>query len=624
MAHPGRRHPVGAESSSQGVHFRVWAPACRRVDVILEGRPEPFPLEREPGGYFSALVRPARAGTRYRFRLDEGEAFPDPASRYQPEGPHGPSEVVDPTTFRWTDESWRGVKLPGQVLYELHVGTFTPEGTFDGVRAQLPELRRLGITLVELMPVADFAGRFGWGYDGVDFYAPTRLYGTPDDLRRLVDTAHALGLGVILDVVYNHFGPAGNYLGRFSRDYASRRHKTEWGEPINFDGENCAPVREFFVENAAYWIDEFHLDGLRLDATQCVFDSSSEHVLTAMARRAREAAGKRSIVLMAESETQRTELVRPVGSGGCGLDAVWNDDFHHSAVAALTGRNPAYYTETRGTPQELISAVRWGYLYQGQWYAWQNKRRGTPALDLPARTFVTFLENHDQVANSARGQRLHQLTSPGRHRALTALFLLAPGTPLLFMGQEFNASSPFVYFADHEGDLGRAVREGRMDFLTQFPGIQDAAGRALVADPGDSATVARCKLDFRERETHAPAYRLHQDLLRLRREDPNFSAQDRDRLHGAVLGEEAFLLRWLHPEGDDRLLLVNLGRDLPLRPAAEPLLAPPRECPWTTLWSSEDPRYGGDGTPPLDESTWVVQGHAAVVLRPARAEAAHG
>jgi maltooligosyltrehalose trehalohydrolase len=592
--------------------------------VVFESGAEPATsFAPEPQGYFSGWVREARPGSRYRFRLDGGEALPDPASRLQPEGPHGPSEIVRHDVFPWTDHDWRGLQPRGQVLYELHVGTFTPEGTYAAAQEHLGYLKELGVTAIEMMPVNEFNGPFGWGYDGVNLFAPTRLYGTPDELRQFMDRAHALGLGVILDVVYNHFGPSGNYLGRFSPYYTSERYKNEWGDAINFDGENSGPVREFFLANAAYWIEEFHFDGLRIDATQCLYDASPVHITAEITRRARAAAGSRSIYVTAENEPQHAELVRPPEQGGFGLDALWNDDFHHSATVAATGACDAYYTETRGTPQELVSALKWGFLYQGQFYAWQGKRRGHPALDLPAHAFIHFLQNHDQVANSARGQRLHALTSPGRLRALTALMLLAPGTPLLFQGQEFAASAPFLYFAQHEDELDELIRRGRQEFLAQFPHIASADGGKLLQAPASEDTFRRCKLDHaeREREPHAGMLRLHRDLLALRRADPVFAAQDAQRMHGAVLGPEAFLLRFLAPDGGDRLVLVNLGATLPLVPMPEPLLAPPAGTRWKLLWHSEDPRHGGNGmNEPDGEHSWRLPAHALAVLRPQRME----
>jgi maltooligosyltrehalose trehalohydrolase len=617
-----RRLPVGAETQpAGGVHFRVWAPARRHVEVTVEGGPA-VPLEPEGNGYHSGFAAPAGPGTRYRFRLDrDDDLYTDPSSRFQPEGPHGPSQVIDPSAFAWTDKPWRGVSLPGQMLYEMHVGTFTREGTWAAAESELPELAAAGITVLEVMPVADFPGQFGWGYDGVNLFAPTRLYGTPDDFRGFVDRAHAAGLGVILDVVYNHFGPDGNYLKRFAPQYFTDRYQNEWGEAINFDGPDAGPVREFFVANAGYWITEFHLDGLRLDATQQIFDASPENVMTAVGREVCRAAAGRQTIIVAENEPQHAKLVRPGDRGGYGLDGLWNDDFHHSAMVALTGRREAYYSDYLGGPQEFISAAKWGYLYQGQYSTWQKKTRGTPALDLPPAAFVTFIQNHDQVANSARGLRCHLLSSPGRYRAMTALLLLGPGTPMLFQGQEFAASAPFFYFADHKPDLAKLVGQGRTEFLSQFPSVENAEARACLPDPADPHTFERCKLDFAERDRHREVYDLHRDLLALRRDDPSFRAQRPRGVDGAVLGPDAFLLRFFAADGMDRLLLVNLGRDLDLAPTPEPLLTPPEECTWAVRWSSEAPRYGGCGTAPVDRSgVFHLQGEAAVVLVPQRKE----
>ena len=609
-----RRYPVGAEIVGDGVSFRVWAPSRETVAVVVEGGGE-HPLASEGDGYFSGLVH-VGAGARYRFRLDQDATlYPDPASRYQPDGPHGPSQVVDPSAYRWGDKAWKGVERKGQVAYEMHVGTFTPEGTWAAAAGKLPLLKEIGVTLIEMMPVNDFPGRFGWGYDGVNLFAPTRLYGTPDDLRAFIDAAHALGIGVVLDVIYNHLGPDGNYLACFAKDYFTDRYDNEWGEAINFDGPNAAGVREFFVSNAAYWIDEFHFDGLRLDATQSMFDASEEHVVAAIVRAARRAAAGRGIVLIGENEPQHTSLVRPPQAGGYGLDALWNDDLHHSAMVALTGRNEAYYEDHQGSPQEFVSAAKHGFLFQGQFYAHQGKRRGMPGFDLAPPAFVTFVQNHDQIANSGRGLRFHQLTDPGRARAMTALILLMPGTPMLFQGQEFWASTPFLYFADHKPELAKLVRQGRKAFVCQFPSIADEAMANRLDAPEDPATFAACRLDWTEFERNKAAVALHRDLLRLRRQDPVFARQERGALDGAVLGPEAFVLRFFGGNGDDRLLLVNFGCDLSRASFPEPLLAPPEGRGWRLLWSSESPAYGGGGTPPVEtEKGWHLPGHAAIVL----------
>jgi maltooligosyltrehalose trehalohydrolase len=606
-------YPVGAQITSEGTHFRVWAPEHHSVRAIMESR-QPLELQKSADGYFQGFQTQVRKGLRYAYEVDGEGPFPDPASRFQPDGPHQFSEIIDPRHFQWTDASWKGIPLEGQIVYEVHVGTFTREGTYCAAVEQLPALAKLGITTIEVMPLADFPGRFGWGYDGVNLYAPTRLYGRPDDFRAFVDRAHALGLAVILDVVYNHLGPDGNYLPKFSGGYFSKRHKTDWGDALHFDGEGSGPVREYFAANAAYWIREFHLDGLRLDATQTIVDESPEHMLAVIARNSRKAAENRNIVLIAENESQTARLARPPERGGYGLDALWNDDFHHSAMVAVTGHNEAYYSDFLGTPQELISAAKYGYLYQGQWHtSWQKQRRGTPALDLKPAAMINYIQNHDQIAHSGRGLRLDKLTTPGRLRAVTALLLLLPGTPMLFQGQEFAASAPFLFFADHNPELAEAVRRGRAKFLANWPSL--ASGELKFADPCDEATFETCKLDPSERERHLDAVRLHTDLLRLRREEAVFRRQER-RLDGAVLSPEALVLRFFGdgPE-EDRLLLVNFGRDLKFVPTPEPLLAPPENQQWRMLWSSEGPQYGGSGTVAFDfEGDWFLPGHAALVL----------
>ncbi len=613
-----RRLPIGAEPIGPArVHFRLWAPAGQSVDLVLDGGARVVPMAREEGGYWSVAAE-ARAGDRYAFRVNGDEkAYPDPASRFQPEGPHGPSEIVDPARYQWQDGEWRGRPMAGQVIYELHVGTFTPEGTYAAAARELEELARLGITVLELMPVAEFDGRFGWGYDGVDLFAPFHHYGSPDDLRAFVDEAHRVGLSVILDVVYNHFGPSGNYLRVFSPAYFSDAYENEWGDAINFDGADAGPVREFFVSNAAYWIREFHFDGLRLDATQQIFDASARHVITEIGEAMRAAAGSREVFVVAENEPQLTDLVRSEADGGMALDGLWNDDFHHSAMVALSGRREAYYSDTHGTAQEFIAAAKYGYLFQGQYYGWQRHPRGTPGLDLEPWRFVVYLQNHDQVANSVHGRRMQYLGSPARVRALTALLLLMPGTPMLFQGQEFGASTPFLYFADHEPELARLVKRGRAEFLTQFPSARGFEAAAPLDDPADPRTLQRSTLDLAERQQHATAYALHRDLLRMRSELPAFRAHRRGVVDGVVITDTAFALRYMLGGTDDRVLLVNVGPDVSRDSIPDPLLAPPRGCDWTVEWSSEEPGYGGIGTPNLwPEDRWYIPADSAFVLAP--------
>jgi maltooligosyltrehalose trehalohydrolase len=602
-----RRYPIGAEVGAKGTHFRVWAPDCKQVELILEASGETRAMLSEPPGHFSLFADEVGPGTTYRFLLDRRGPFPDPASRFQPDGPHGPSEVIDPHAFSWSDQQWGGIDARNQVQYELHLGTFTPVGTWLAAIEQLPALVETGITVLEVMPVADFPGSFGWGYDGVDLFAPTRLYGRPDDFRRFVDRAHALGLGVILDVVYNHVGPDGNYLTEFSPSYFSSRYENEWGEPINFD-QDASGVREFFIANAGYWIDEFHLDGLRLDATQQIFDASPRHILHDVAVAVRRAASTRSTYIVAENERQDVELIRKHA-----LDAMWNDDFHHSAIVALTGRREAYYSDHHGTPQEFVSAAKHGFLFQGQRYAWQEQPRGKPALDLGPHNFVHFLENHDQVANSSSGQRLQHSCAPGQLRAMTALLLLGPQTPLLFQGQEFGSSKPFLFFADHNPTLAKAVAHGRTEFLAQFPSAN--AARESLAPPHDPATFERCKLDHAERTKNTHTWELHRDLIALRKADPVFSHSDAVEVDGSVIAPDAFVLRYFSAQHRDRLLIVNLGSDIVAESIADPLVAPQINARWRMVWSSEEVRYGGRGAIDFDnEGVWTIPGHSAIVL----------
>jgi maltooligosyltrehalose trehalohydrolase len=593
-----RRLPVGAEVQPGGaVHFRVWAPDRSRVEAVIEGASRPALLRAEPGGYFAGLAPGVRPGARYRYRLDGGETFPDPASRFQPEGPHGPSEVIDPASFNWTDRAWTGVRIRGQVMYELHVGAFTPAGTWAAAVRELPALADLGITTVEIMPVADFPGRFGWGYDGVNLFAPTRLYGRPDGFREFVNRAHELGLGVLLDVVYNHLGPDGNYTGQFARGYTTERHATPWGPAPNFDGSDAGPVRELVLANAGYWIEEFHVDGLRLDATHTIQDDSVDHILAAIGRIVRERARGRGTLVIAEDEPERVVLALPPVQGGMGLDGIWHDDFHHAAVVAAVGKREGYYRPFLGSAEELVAVT-------------QGTLRSAGVLEPPR--LIAFLQNHDQIAHSARGLRLHALTSPGRWRALTGFLLLSPGTPLLFMGQEFAASSPFLFFADHEPGLAALVRRGRADFLAQFESIADPAMRALLADPGSPDTLARCRLEPSERARHGEAVTLHRDLLRLRREDAAFSRQQTPT--GRPLSALALALRFAGEDGLDRLVFVNLGHDVALGDEPDPLLTPPAGAAWSLLWSSEDPRYGGGGTPAAARESRLIPAESALVL----------
>ncbi|MBI4503639.1 MAG: malto-oligosyltrehalose trehalohydrolase [Gemmatimonadetes bacterium] len=612
---------LGAHVEPGGVRFRLWAPKRRRVEVVLESDgSRVVALEPDGDGYFSGLIEGVRPGDLYRYKLDGGDAFPDPYSRFQPDGPHGPSEVIDPGAYRWRHSPPSDLRLAGQVIYEAHVGTLTPEGTYLAAISQLAELKRLGITMIEIMPLAEFSGRWGWGYDGVDLFAPFHHYGRPDDLRRLVDEAHGLGLAVILDVVYNHLGPDGNYITQFTDTFFSTREDTDWGQRINYDGPGSAGVRQMMIRNACHWLVEYHFDGLRLDATMEIHDDSPVHLLAELSNEAR-ATAVRPILLVGESEPQDVRLVAPTERGGWGLDALWSDDFHHASRVALTGQRGAYYFDYTGSAQEILSCVKRGPLFQGQRYEWQDQPRGWTVRREPAQSFVFYLQNHDQVANQLTGERLHHLCHPGRYRALTALLLLAPETPLLFMGEEFAASAPFLYFSDHHPELQAAVDSGRIDFLYQFPNMKHIEAQQAVPPPGAAETFMRSKIDFSEREEHHPVYRMYRDLLRLRRRDPVIARQDRFALDGAVLAPEAFVIRFFGERDDDRLLIVNLGPDRELIPAAEPLLAPVDRGKWKIMWSSESVRYGGLGVvPPYGRKGWRLQGTSAVLLRARPAE----
>ncbi len=553
-------------------------------------------MRAEERGYFAVHVPRLAAGARYRFRLGD-ELCADPASRFQPNGPFGQSVVVDPDTYAWRDASWRGIADPArQVLYELHVGTFTRGGTWAAAAERLPYLAALGITTIEMMPVNDYAGRRGWGYDGVNLYAPTRNHGTPDDLRAFVDRAHELSLAVILDVVYNHIGPAGNTLFMFGPYKHDSLDPGEWGDALDYAQPG---VREFFVANAGYWIDEFHFDGLRLDAIQAIHDLD---FVGELVRRARAAAGMRRIFVVGEDEPQDTSLVTEHG-----LDALWNDDFEHTARVALTGVNDGYFHDYTGTSQELISAVKHGFLYQGQLYAWQHNTRGTPTRGISPSRFVHFLENHDQVANLGFGERLVELADHAQLRALTALLLLGPELPMLFQGQETGSPRRWLYFIDHERELAELVRQGRATFLAQFARLATNEAQAALPDPAARETFEACILD----EPHeSPWLALHRDLIALRRRR-GFADHAPD---GAVLGERALCLRWWDP---DYLLLVNLGPTFRRAVLPEPLLAPPRDAGWRLAWSSEHPSYNGHGTAePFTRARLAIPAHAAVLCGP--------
>jgi maltooligosyltrehalose trehalohydrolase len=616
---PQASAPVGAFfRPGVGVTFRVWAPDHSTVELSIDA--VRHPLRPDAAGHWTVILPDARPGTHYQYVLDGKDAYADPASRCQPYGPDGVSEVVDPSAFVWHDGTWQGAQLPGQVIYELHVGTFTIEGTWRAAAGKLQHLHELGITAIELMPVADFSGQYGWGYDGVSWYAPYHAYGRPDDLRALIDAAHGMNMAVLLDVVYNHLGGVGNHLTAFTPHYFSSKD-TGWGRALNYDGPHAQAVREFACGSAEHWIREYHFDGLRLDATQSIFDDSAEHIISELTRRARAAAGGRSIIVVAESEPQTPRLVRPAAEGGYGLDGLWNDDFHHSAVVALQGQREAYYTDYLGRAHEFVAAAKYGYLYQGQYYSWQDKPRGGPTFGLPAHRFVSYLENHDQVANSADATRLWSRSHPGAHRALTALLLLGPWTPMLFQGQEWSSTRLFTYFGDFPPDFAREVQKGRLNSLSEFPALASRAVRERVPDPAARATFEACRLDWTELANSPAAQRshaLHRDLLQVRHHDPIVRAAVRADLAcaAAVLNDHCMLLRYFGLDHEDRLLIVNFGPELYFRPAPEPLLAPVPGTAWDRQFCSDDPKYGGPGVreDSADARGWIIGAYSATLF----------
>jgi maltooligosyltrehalose trehalohydrolase len=590
---------IGATFDQGHVTFLVWAPKCRHIDLVIQGRT--YSLNEEENNYFSLDLDDIQPGTTYGYRLDQSERlYPDPASRFQPEGPHGPSQIIDRNAFKWTDQEFKGIDKKKAILYEMHIGTFTPEGTWKSAIEKLPFLVEIGITVIEMMPVNEFCGKFNWGYDGVSLFAPTHNYGHPDDLKAFINEAHKLGLGVILDVVYNHFGPDGNYLPLYSDHYLKKR-ETEWGRGINFDEEGNHGVRDYFTSNARYWIEEFHFDGFRFDACHAMQDSSETHILHAIQKAARGAAPHKTLYLIAENEQQQIRLVKHYG-----LDSIWNEDFHHTAYVRLTGHAEAYYKDYMGSAQEFVSGAKYGFLFQGQWYRHQKKRRGSYALDREPTCFVNFLENHDQVANSPGCQRLKTFSQAGSYRAMTALLLLSPQIPLLFQGQEFGTQSPFHYFSDQPGDLPEKIFEGRKEFMTQF----ESYDPSLIPLPGDEETFLQSKLDWKINEG---ILQMYKDLIRLRHHDPVFS--NYKKLDGAIIAKDAFLLRFWGEE-DERLVVFNFGIDHFFDPSPEPLIAPPFGQVWGVMWSSEATIYGGYGHRPIHKvGNWHITGRSAFIYK---------
>ncbi len=582
------RSAMGARVSREGVSYRVWAPGQSDMSVLVENSSPQrlLSMAAEPNGYWSVTDPAGRAGDRYRFSFPDRRLRPDPASRFQPEGVQGASACIDASEFQWRCGSWIRPAWKGQSIYELHVGTFTPAGTYFAAIEKLNHIHELGVEAIELMPLADFAGNRNWGYDGVALYAPARCYGHPDDLRALIDAAHERGLAVILDVVYNHLGPAGNYLADFSPSYFRTDDHTPWGQGFAVDCENSRPVREFIVANASYWLDEFRFDGLRLDATHAIADQSSRHLLEEITAAVHERGG----FVIAEDERNEARLAEPAERGGAGLDALWADDFHHEVRVALTRTRDSYFRAYRGTAAELADSITHGWFYRGRAYEpWNRKLRGSECAHLSPTSFIFCIENHDQVGNRANGERLEHLITPAQFRAASMLLCLSPYCPMLFMGQEWAATSPFLYFTDHGSELGENISVGRKKAFEQH-GPQWSDGN--FPDPESLETFEKSKLRWEERSEHNHAMVLawYQACLEQRRILLKDGPLDRNRWQVESFGEFIAIRYFGRP--CEHLLIVALRKTNASDPPP-PSLAPPTGMIWREILSTEDPRFGG-------------------------------
>lgn len=560
--------PFGAEyRPGEGVRFRIWAPNANHVTVCLTGQNGELalPMGRATDGWFELITDRASRGAGYQFQIDSGLKVPDPASRFQPGDVHGPSEVIDPAEFEWTDDSWLGRPWADAVMYELHVGTFTPEGTFAGIEKRLDYLAHLGVTAIELMPLSDFPGRRNWGYDGVLPFAPDSSYGRPSDLKRLIQAAHARGLMMFLDVVYNHFGPEGNYLRSYSPQFFTGRHHTPWGEAINFDGPESRTVRDFFIQNALYWLTEYHFDGLRFDAVHAILDDSRPDILTELAQTVRAATtSNRHVHLVLENDNNAARYLAPEKKL---YNAQWNDDIHHALHVSLSGESNGYYGDyVREPVRRVARCLTEGFDYQGASSPFRDgARRGEPSLHLPPTCFVSFLQNHDQVGNRAFGDRILKVADLCAVKAAMTVLLLAPSPPLLFMGEEFGAKTPFLFFCDFEGDLARAVREGRQKEFS-FSCRKDASSKSVeVPDPNAEETFLQSKLDWDSAGNgeHSEWSRFYRELLQLRREhimsrvDDNLDSSARF----SMLSERGLRASWTLKDGLELILLANFAAD---------------------------------------------------------------
>jgi maltooligosyltrehalose trehalohydrolase len=588
--------PQGSEIGAVGVHYRAWAPVCKTLDLQIFDSGGALlreqPMARTGDGCFHTLDEAGQAGDFYKFRLDGAQSFPDPASRWQPQGVHGPSMVIEPRTYLWYDAGWARPQFRDLVIYELHLGTFTPEGTFRAAIDRLAHVRELGANAIEIMPVCDFAGDRNWGYDGVAWYAPSRAYGHPDDLRALVDAAHQSGLAVILDVVYNHLGPAGNYLAGYIGDYLDEEAKTPWGGAIRYGDPAFKPLRDLVLANPGYWMREFHVDGFRFDATHAIIDPSPVHLLTEMVDCIHDRGG----YAIAEDPRNEARLLMPPAEGGHGFDGVWADDFHHTVRVANTHENEAYLGDFAGSLQEVVDTISHGWHYRGQRSPCKQAPRGTECVHLPPEKFVHCIANHDQTGNHPFGTRVNRLVSPEAYRASSALVCLTPGTPLIFMGQEWATHTPFAFFTDHDAELGKLITQGRREEFKDFATFNDPAQLKRIPDPQQRDTFAASKLDWAEpgHQPHAGTLALYRACLRLRRMYAAFRPATRDTWQIEALPCGIAAVRYRDSAGD-WLILFDLvgGHSGPL--SEYRVCAAANRRKWQTALSSNEAQFGGSG-----------------------------
>lgn len=596
--------------------FRVWAPLAKSLSVRIYGDHErTIEMERAGGDVFEAIAPETQAGANYKYLVDNERERPDPVSRWQPEGVHGPSRVVDPAGFNWTDQGWKGLPLKDLIIYELHIGTFTQQGTFEAAIEKLPYLKSLGLTAIEIMPVAEFPGGRNWGYDGAHLYAPQSTYGGPTGLKALVDACHREGLAVILDVVYNHLGPEGNYLGEYAPIF-SKSYRTPWGDALNFDSAESDGVRRYFIENALYWLTEYHVDGLRLDAIHRIMDKSPRHILAEIAdefSRQAQMLGRMAWTI-AESDLNDVRVIKPQTEGGYGLDAQWSDDFHHSLHAVLTGTQRGYFADF-GRMEDLAKAIREGFIYDGCRSEFRKRRHGTPSLERPGEQFVVFIQNHDQIANGYWGDRLAALVSPAQQKVAAALLLSAPNLPLFFMGQEWGETAPFLYFTSHtDEDLAQGVREGRKEEYASFLEAEEIGSSSMdegFADPQAIETFERSKLNWSQPEEspHREILNFYRDLLAFRRSTPALSNCDKDLTRVQYDESERWIAIERRSESAEAIMLVcNMSAD------ARSIQLEVGRGRWRLVLWSADARYGGEPENASPPPVLPVEGEGEIFI----------